>query len=74
MFNDFPDVMDIVQASKALGISKGKLYSLVRENQIQHIRIGKKIKITKNFLVDYIASLCYDGCATNGADTAERST
>ena len=68
MFNDYPDVMDITLASKALGISKGKLYSLVKENRIKHIRIGKKIKITKSFLVDYIASLCYDGCATSGAD------
>lgn len=55
MFEEYPSLLDIELTSQALGIGKTKLYALVKQGSIKSIRVGKKIKIPKAYLVEYIA-------------------
>ena len=59
MFADFPDVMTIYDIQKSLGIGRTAAYKLINTGKIKHLRIGKSIKIPKQFLIDYILSECY---------------
>ena len=47
MFQEYPDILTPVQASKALRIGTKTFYSLIRERKLGHIRIGKKILVPK---------------------------
>ena len=56
MFQDYPDILTPVQASKALRIGTKTFYSLIRERKLGHIHIGKKILVPKHCLVDFVKS------------------
>lgn len=56
MFQDYPDILTPVQASKALRIGTKTFYSLIRERKLGHIRIGKKILVPRHCLVDFVKS------------------
>lgn len=56
MFNNYPDVLTVDEAAKALGISRNSVYKLVKSLTIGSIRVGKKILIPKMCLIDYIQS------------------
>lgn len=47
MFSDYPDVVDVEQMSEMLGISKKTGYKLLKENKIQHFKIGRTYKVPK---------------------------
>lgn len=54
MFEDYPDILSVPEVAKALGIGKKAAYTLVNENRLGCIRFGKKIKIPKYCLVEFI--------------------
>lgn len=54
IFQDYPDVVTIVDLQKMLGVGRNVAYSLVTNNQIKHFKIGKSIKIPKVFVIDFI--------------------
>lgn len=56
MFFDYPDVMTVDEARKALHIGKNTIYRLLKENIIKSIRIGTKYMIPKVFLIEYVYS------------------
>lgn len=56
MFNEYPEILTVPQVSKALGIGTRSAYTLIREKELGHIRIGRKILIPKVCLEDFIDS------------------
>ncbi len=54
MFSDYPDVVDVEQMSEMLGISTKTGYKLLKENKIQHFRIGRSYKVPKHNILLFI--------------------
>lgn len=54
MFKDYPDVLTIAQVAKALGIGRNKAYTLVNTNELPYILIGKRKRVPKTYLLDYV--------------------
>ena len=54
MFRNYPDVVSVEQMSKMLGISEKSAYKLLRENKIEHFRIGRVYKIPKLHIFTYL--------------------
>ncbi len=60
MFNQFPDVMTVPQVAEALHIGRGAAYKLVNAKTIGSVRIGKKIRVPKQCLIEYVQSARYN--------------
>ena len=54
MFKEYPDIVDLEQMSEMIGISTKTAYKLLRENKIQHFKIGRTYKIPKLNILLYI--------------------
>ena len=54
MLNEYGDFITIEELCNVLDIGKNTAYELLRENQIKNFRIGKKYKITRDAVVDFI--------------------
>jgi len=54
MFRDYPDVVTVEQLCEMLHIGRNSAYTLIKEKKIRHIRIGKKIKIPKSMIIEFI--------------------
>jgi excisionase family DNA binding protein len=54
MFSDYPDVVDVGQMSEMLGISTKTGYKLLKENKIQHFKIGRTYKVPKYNILLFI--------------------
>ena len=59
MFKEYPDILTVSQAAKALGIGRNTVYQLVHTHQIGCKRIGTKFIIPKAFLIDFLLSARY---------------
>lgn len=59
MFNACPDVMTVKQVASALGIGKNSAYQLIREHKIGNRRVGRKIIVPKQCLIDFVQSARY---------------
>lgn len=53
-FRDYPDVLDVYQASELLGVSTKQMYRLLKEQAIPSVRIGRSHRIAKANLIDFI--------------------
>ena len=56
MFRSYPDVLDVKDLQRALGVGKTTAYALVESNQIPNFRIGRIYKISKADLINYVQS------------------
>jgi len=56
MFKNFPDVVNVADLQKMLGIGRNSAYNLLKENKISSIRIGRTHKIPKKNVVKYLQS------------------
>lgn len=54
MLKGYPDLMDINQMSKALGVSTKTGYKLLRDGKITAIKIGRTYRIPKLQLLTYL--------------------
>lgn len=45
-----PEVMDIPELSRYLGIGKSKIYAMIRERQIPASRIGRQYRFSKGIV------------------------
>ncbi|AHF08724.1 helix-turn-helix domain-containing protein [Dehalobacter restrictus] len=54
MLKGYPDVLDIKQMCKILGISLKTGYGLIQENKIECLKVGRAYKIPKPFLLSYL--------------------
>ena len=53
---ELPLMLDVKEVAKILGIGKNLAYSLVNSGEIKGLRIGAKIRVPKQNLVDYISN------------------
>lgn len=54
MFKEFPDVVDVDQMSRMLGISTKTGYRLLQENKIMHFKVGRTYKIPKLHILTHL--------------------
>ena len=54
MFRDYPDVVNVNQMSKMLGISDKTAYALLRDNKIEHFKVGRTYKTPKIHILSYL--------------------
>ncbi|MGX7198016.1 helix-turn-helix domain-containing protein [Enterococcus olivae] len=55
LVENYSDLLTVDDLRKVLGnIGKNKAYELLKSNAIQHVRIGRKYKIPKKAVVDYL--------------------
>ena len=55
MFQEYPDMVDVETMCKMLDLKSIKSgYKLLKNNEIQHFRIGTLYRIPKVFIVQYI--------------------
>lgn len=60
ILSDYPDVMNITDMSKALGISTKTGYKLIREGKITAMKVGRTYRITKVHLLNYLQIMTID--------------
>lgn len=60
MFNQYPEVLTVQQVAEALRIGRGAAYKLVNERTIGSVRIGNKIRVPKQCLIEYMQSARYN--------------
>jgi len=51
-----PLLLSVQAASERLGISRATLYDLVRSGEIEHLRIGRRVLISRPALATFIES------------------
>ena len=57
IFSDYPDVVNIDDLTKMLGIGKNAAYKLINTNAIQSIRIGRKHIIPKFRVIKFLQNV-----------------
>lgn len=58
MFREFPDVMDLKEVCKILGVSTKTGYKLIASGQLHALKVGRSYRVPKVYLFTY---LCKDG-------------
>lgn len=53
---ELPLMLDIKDVARILGVGKNLAYSLVNSGEIKALRVGTRIRIPKQSLVDYISN------------------
>ncbi len=54
---DFNDVLTTRDLYEILPIGRNAVYKLLKDNTIKHIRIGKKMIIPKQCLIDFLKNI-----------------
>ena len=54
VLKDYSDILTVEEMSKALGISTKTGYRLLRDNKIEHLRLGRSYRIPKAHLLTYM--------------------
>ena len=54
MLREYPDLMNIDEMSRTLGISTKTGYKLLRENKIRAMKVGRTYRIPKAHLLSYL--------------------
>ena len=58
MFTDYPDVVNVEQLSEMLGGTSTKsVYRLLKSGEIKSYWIGKRYRIPKEFVIEYLTDL-----------------
>ena len=54
IIKEYPDILTVDEMSKALGVSTKTGYQLLRENKIEHLKVGRAYKVPKAHLLSYL--------------------
>ena len=60
MFEKYPDIVKVEQVADMLGICKAMVYSLLNDNMICHVRVGRRYIIPKTAVVAFVNNACYN--------------
>ena len=60
VFKEYPDVLDIEQVSCILNISTKTAYKLVKEGALSCLKVGRKLRIPKIYLMQYLKIIDMD--------------
>lgn len=53
--DELPIMLDVKDVAKILGIGRNLAYSLINSGEIKGLRVGAKIRIPKQSLINYIS-------------------
>jgi len=67
MFDKYNDLLDISDLQEVLDVGRSMAYRLISSGEINHFKVGKKIRIPKRELVDYIERSCYNNDSSRSA-------
>lgn len=62
IFAEYPDVVTIDDLQQMLHLGKCTIYQLLKDNEIKHIRIGRKYLIPKKCAINFIDMSNRDSC------------
>ena len=54
LFENYPDVLDVSHVQEILRIGRKQAYELVHSQEFHVTKIGRRIKISKNVLINWI--------------------
>lgn len=54
LLSDIPDILTVSEAAKSLKVGRTTMYRLLRDGEVRHIRIGRKIIIPAQYLIQFI--------------------
>ena len=54
VFTEYPDVLDVRQVSKLLGISTKTVYHLLHNGSITSLKVGREFRIPKVNVMKYV--------------------
>ena len=54
VFKEYPDILDVRQVSKLLGVSTKTVYKLLRDGDIASLKIGREFRIPKVNVMKYV--------------------
>lgn len=60
LFERYPDIVSVNDIMKMLKIGKSSAYTLLKNNEIRHVRVGKKYIIPKDAVVGFVENMCYN--------------
>lgn len=67
MFSEYPDIITVDHLTKMLKIGKSSAYSLLQNNLIRHVKVGRKYIIPKQAVLSFVGGMCYtDSQIING--------
>ena len=61
MFPSYPDIVDVAQMRKMLGVSRHLAYELITSGKVQGIKVGKAYRVPKVKIIDYVLSQRKEG-------------
>lgn len=65
MFPDYPDIVDVRQLQRMLGISRHLAYGLIAGGYIRGVKIGNAYKVPKINVINYVLETEETRCAAN---------
>jgi len=54
VFKEYPDILDVKQVSKLLGVSTKTVYKLLRNGTLDSLKIGREFRIPKVNVMKYV--------------------
>jgi excisionase family DNA binding protein len=54
LFKEHPDVMDVQQISRLLGVSTKTVYKLLRDGSLPSLKVGREFRVTKVAVIRYV--------------------
>lgn len=54
ILTEYPDILTVEEMSKALGVSSKTGYQLLRENRVEHLKVGRAYRVPKAHLLSYL--------------------
>ena len=54
VLKEYPDILTVEKLSKDLGVSSKTGYQLLRENKIEHLKVGRAYRVPKAHLLSYL--------------------
>ena len=61
MFTEYPDVVNVDQLCSMLDISEKTAYGILKSGKIKSLYFGKRYKIPKLFVIEYLMDLAESG-------------
>lgn len=69
IFSDYPDIVNVSQLQKMLGISRHLAYQYINDGRIQGVIIGNAYRIPKVNVIDFILSVKPTAKETTATDS-----
>ena len=54
VLKEYPDILTVDEMSKALGVSSKTGYQLLRDNKVEHLKVGTGYRVPKAHLLSYL--------------------